>query len=133
MLVPQFRCFSKTIQRFVQFPLFIIAQRFVRPFFNFWWICRQISVNICVECSPTPSTLSLETMLSASSHDRKSPRARTHHTFHTAHLGLSGTLTSVVVPRFHETVFLDEPNVFESLVCQLPQTVHNCHGSHLFQ
>ena len=36
ILMPQFRCFAMTIQRFVQFPHLIITQRCIIPFVRFW-------------------------------------------------------------------------------------------------
>ena len=49
MLVPQFRCSAITKQRFVQFPHFIITQRCITPFVRFWWLCKHVLVNICVQ------------------------------------------------------------------------------------
>ena len=45
MLVPQFRSFATPIQRFVQFPPVIIAQRCIVPFVRFWWFCKQVLVD----------------------------------------------------------------------------------------
>ena len=49
VLMQQFRCFAITIQRLVQFQLFIIAQRCIIPYVRFWWLCKQVLVNICVQ------------------------------------------------------------------------------------
>ena len=131
MLVPQFRCFAIPIQRFVQFPHFVVARRCVMPLVRFWWFCEQVLVYICVqECcvyvnrncdafalwvtvsimyswptlfSETASMVLVETCLAEWHPD----------------IGCSPSEPASIS---RDRLSLDRLIVFESLVCQVPQT-----------
>ena len=138
--VPQFRCFATTIQRFVQFPHFIIAQRCVIPFVRFWWLCKQILVNICVqECCVNIDRNCDVFALWVTVFDHVNLRStlfsetvsmvlvRTSQTEWHPDMGCSpsepASISHDLFFFFFLSLSLDRPIVFDSLVCQLPQTV----------